>query len=142
MRRLAERGDLLPIVHTFPDRDDQLWDRYELGGEQLHAVPPLAAEGTPRTCECQEVDRGRLRVHRNGADAPELGLDGRRDTKWTTEEGQHAGFFFEIAFDRLRRPARIEIEMAPPYGEFARNLEIQGFLGAQSWPLRQRPDVW
>jgi hypothetical protein len=71
-----------------------------------------------------------------------LALDGRRDTAWTTREGQYSAHFYEIAFNRPLRSARIEIEMAAPYEEFARNLEIIGFLGAQYWHLNQRPDIW
>jgi hypothetical protein len=142
MRRVSERGDLLPFVEAFPDREDAVWAHYLLGGEQLHSLPPLESEGQPRACECREVDRSGLRVHANGANAPTLGLDGRRDTKWTTAEGQQAGHSYEVAFNRPRRAARIEIEMATPYGEFARNLEIIGFLGAQSSKVDQRPDIW
>jgi len=32
--------------------------------------------------------------------------------------------------------------MAAPYGEFAHNLEITGFLGTQRLPLQRRPDIW
>jgi hypothetical protein len=142
MRRLADRRDLLPLVQTFPDRNDSLWDRYQLGGEELLAISPLAEAGEPRSCDCRELDRGTLRVSASGTIAPALALDVRTDTKWTTRDGQSAGDFFEITFDRLRVPARIEIEMAAPYGEFARNLEIIGFAGAESRPLRQRADVW
>jgi hypothetical protein len=142
MRRIRERRELLPLVETFRDRADPVWTHYLLGEEELHSVPALEAEGEPRSCACREVDRSRLRIRANGANAPTLALDGRRDTAWTTREGQYSAHFYEIAFNRPLRSARIEIEMAAPYEEFARNLEIIGFLGAQYWHLNQRPDIW
>lgn len=142
MRRISERRELLPLVEAFPDRADPVWTHYLLGEEELHSIPALEAEGEPRSCACREVDRSGLRVRANGANAPTLALDGRRDTAWSTREGQYAAHFYEISFNRPLRPARIEIEMAAPYGEFARSLEIVGFFGGQYWHLSQRPDLW
>ena len=54
---------------------------------------------------------------------------------------QQKGFFFEIAFDRPRRPVRVEIEMAFPYGEFARNLVMNGYVGSRGYRVEQIEDV-
>ena len=73
--------------------------------------------------------------------SPELAIDGDRLTKWTTGEGQREGYFFEIAFDRPQRPVRVEIEVAFPYGEFARNLEMNGYRGQRGYRVTQIEDL-
>ena len=132
----------LPLLAEFPDRDDPTWSRYQLGAEQVRAIPPLSAEGTPRACDCREIDRRTLRLDATGNVPPAWAVDGDRRTRWRTPEEQHKGSFFEIAFDRPRRPVRLEIEMTYPYGEFARNVAVTGFLGDEERHLEVQPDIW
>ncbi|PYQ07629.1 MAG: hypothetical protein DMF83_08930 [Acidobacteria bacterium] len=132
----------LPLLAEFPDRDDPTWSRYQLGAEQVRAIPPLSAEGTPRACDCREIDRRTLRLDATGNVPPAWAVDGDRRTRWRTPEKQHKGSFFEIAFDRPRRPVRLEIEMTYPYGEFARNMAVTGFLGDEERHLEVQPDIW
>jgi hypothetical protein len=137
---LARRAEELPLQERFPDRDEPLWRRYDLGGEELHGVADLRETEPARDCRCREIDRASLKVDANGANDPRLAVDGDRSTRWTTGGFQQEGFFFEIAFDRPRAPVRIEIEMTFPYDEFARNLEVNGFRGDRFWRLRQVED--
>lgn len=141
-KQLARRPETLELVAEFPDRDDPLWDRYGLGGERLYSLPPLSKEGSPRVCDCREIDRRSYRTGANGLNDPYLAVDGERATKWTTGAVQAQGDSFEITFDRPRRPARIEIEMAFPYGEFARHLEIEGLRDAAVSSLTREADIW
>jgi hypothetical protein len=96
LRSLARRTDQVPLIRQFPDRVNPLWDRYELGGEQLHALAPLEKLSAPRSCECLEIDRRTFRLQANGATDPSLAVDGDPGTKWTTGSFQQEGFFFEI----------------------------------------------
>ncbi len=141
LRVLARRSEL-PLQERFSDRPDVLWERYELGAEQLHNLVPLAERGTSRTCDCREIDRSSLRVDASGKGDPSLAIDGSALTRWTTGGDQPEGSFFEIIFDRPRVPVRVEIEMAFPHDEFARNLEVNGFRGQRFWRLNQIEDVW
>lgn len=141
LEALTRRGAQLPLVKSFPDRKLPLWSRWFLGGEQLHAVIPLEKEGSPRACDCREIDRKEFRLRASGANDPSLSIDGDPRTKWGTDPNQEEGFF-EVAFDRPRFPARIEIEMAFPYDEFARHLEVNGHFGPRSWKVKQIEDVW
>ena len=142
LRRLDRRGDQLPLIERFPDRpDDAEWKRFQLGNEQLHAIVPLASEGAPRECRCRELDRGAFEL-RSRRGNPQLAGDGDRATSWTTHRGQLRGDYIEIVFDRPRRPARIEIEMAFPWEEFARNLELIGFRDRRMSVVPQIEDVW
>jgi hypothetical protein len=99
-------------------------------------------EGSPRECDCREIPRETFELDANGVTRPRLAIDGDRQTKWTTGTTQRKGNFFEIAFDRPRRPVRIELEMGFPYGEFPRNLEVNGFHDERAFRLRRLPDVW
>jgi hypothetical protein len=139
---LARSSEELPLRARFPDRTDVLWERYQLGSEQLHDVVPLGEQGTARDCDCREIDRSNLAVAASGAHDPSLAIDGSPLTKWTTGGEQPKGSFFEIAFDRPRVPVRVEIEMAFPHDEFARNLEVNGFRGERFWRLNRIEDVW
>lgn len=143
-RRRIERLPEASIVATFPDREDSLWDELFLGGEYVVALAPLARsdEGMPRGCDCREIPRASFTLDGNGVTRPRFAIDGDRDTKWTTGNTQRKGHFFEITFDRPRRPVRIELEMAFPYGEFPRHLEVNGFYGDRAWRVRRLPDVW
>lgn len=132
----------LPLIREFGDRDDPLWERYKLGNEQIRLIAPLEDVGSPRPCACREIDRRSLSLDANGINEPDHALDGDRATKWTTGESQRKGHYFEIRFDRPRQPARIEIEMAFPYAEFPRNLEINGYLGQRMWRMERAEDVW
>jgi hypothetical protein len=143
-RARLERFAEATLIEAFPDRDDPQWDALGLGGEYVVALAPLDAddEGSPRECDCREIPRETLRLDANGANRPRLAIDGDRRTKWTTGATQRKGHFFEIAFDRPRRPVRIELEMAFPYGEFPRHLEVNGFRDERAFRLRRLPDVW
>jgi len=142
-RRLEERADRLPLAAWFPADPGPVWARYDLGGERIYEVRSAAEEREPRRCRCEEVPRGDYRLAGNGATSPALAADGRRDTRWTTGDGQEEGpFHLELRFARPRRPVRVEVEAAFPYGEFARELTITGHLGAEAWRLGPRPDPW
>lgn len=142
VRALERREAELPLLERFPDPELPLWNRYGLGGEQLREIPPLTHEGSPLACDCREIPRETLRVVANGTTRAGRAIDGRQDTAWTSGEGQREGHFFEIRFDRPRRPTRVEIEMAFPYGAFARNLRFNGFRGHEMFPIHEREDVW
>jgi hypothetical protein len=80
-------------------------------------------------------------VSASGSAAPGLALDSDHGTKWTTSGGQQEGDYFEIAFARPTTPARVEIEMAFPYGEFPRHLEMNGYLGERGHRVVKIEDV-
>jgi hypothetical protein len=141
-RRLGEREDVLPLLARFPDRGLAVWDRYQLGAEEVRALAPLPAEGAPRACDCVEMDRARYRVAAGTGAPAALATDGSVRTRWTSGEPQREGLWLEVILDRPRTVARVEIEMAFPYGEFARNLEVTGYRGAESWPMGPLPDPW
>ncbi len=140
--RILARSEELPLRERFPDRRDALWERYQLGAEQLHDLVPLGERGEARDCDCREIDRRSLVVAASGPYEPSLAIDGSPLTKWTTGGEQPKGSFFEIAFDRPRIPVRVEIEMAFPHDEFARNLEVNGFRGERFSRLNQIEDIW
>lgn len=137
-RRLDRLGDLAPPLWRSSGPVDPVAARYRMGDERIHALPPLEAAPTPRPCACREIPRTELRVEAAGAAA--WAIDGRRDTKWTTREGQHEGHQFDVVFDRPRRPVRVEIEMAFPWGEFPRNLELNGYREGKGFRVTQQPD--
>lgn len=140
-RRLAANQAALTLLARFPERDLPTWNRYFLGGEEIYALPALPEE-PPRTCECRAIDpRGMRATASTGGDA-QAALDRRRETKWTTPGGQREGQYFEITFDRPRRPARIEIEMSFPYGEFAWKPEILGLRDGQAQSIGPLADAW
>jgi len=141
-RRLAEREAVLPLLARFPDRGLPVWNRFQLGGEEVRGIPPLAEERPPRACDCVEVERRHYRVESGFGNAATLAVDGVIGTRWTTVAPQQEGMWFAVLLDRPRRLARLEIDTASPYGEFARNLEISGYLGRESWPMGPRPDMW
>ena len=142
LERFDSQGDAMTLLHTFDDRNDPLWAHYQLGAERLYRLAPEGdGPGAPRECRCREVERSTLRLKANGVTSPKLAIDGDRLTKWTTGEGQGKGYFFEVAFDRPRRPVRVEIEMTFPYGEFARNLAMNGYVGRRGHRMQQIEDV-
>jgi hypothetical protein len=141
LEALSRRSVELPLVKSFPDRERPLWDRWHLGGERLHAVTRLVQEGSPRSCDCREIDRKELRLEANGANDPFLSIDGDPRTRWATHP-QQAEAFFELVFDRPLFAARIEIEMTFPYDEFARHLEVHGHYGTRSSRMKRIEDVW
>ena len=57
-----------------------------------------------------------------------------------TGRPQQRGDYVELVFDRPRSIVRIAMEMAFPYGEFARHFEISASHGAETWPVRSRAD--
>ena len=138
---LARRSEAR-LETTFPDRDSPLWNRYQLGGEQIYRLRPMEEEGKPRSCDCREISRDGLRVDSNGPGDARDAIDGDPNTKWFTGSAQVKGDFFEVAFDEPRRPMRIELEMAFPWSEFPRNVEVNGFLGDRGFRLEQIEDVW
>jgi hypothetical protein len=143
-RRRLERTPELALVESFPDESRSLWNEYQLGGELLYRVsgtPDPGPSREPRRCDCIEIDRQSFQVKGSGDVAPELALDGDRGTKWTTSGGQQEGDYFEITFDRPREPVRVEIELAFPYGEFPRNLEMNGYLGERGHRVTRIEDV-
>jgi hypothetical protein len=139
-RRLSEREDVLPSLARFPERDLPEWRRYGLGGEEVRAIAPAAEDPAPRECNCREVERGAYRLEASVGLAG-LAADGTARTRWTTGSGQHQGLWFEILLDRPRELARVEVEMAYPYGEFGRHLEIAGGRGGETWPMGPLRDV-
>lgn len=141
-RRLAASAGSMTLLGRFPERDLPTWNRYLLGGEEVYALPPLPEEQPPRPCDCRPIDRRGMRVAASVGGDPQAAMDGRRETKWSTPGEQREGQFFEIIFDRPRRPARIEIEMSFPYGEFAWNPEILGLRDGEARPIGPVPDLW
>ncbi len=139
-RRLDRLGDAAPLLWRSADAVDAVASRYLMGGERIHALTSLDAEPEPRACACREIARSELRVEAKGPVPAERAIDGRRKTKWTTHEGQHEGHQFDIVFAQPRQPVRIEIEMAFPWGEFARNLEFNGYFEGHGFRIEQRPD--
>lgn len=137
-RRLERLGPAAPRLWGSDAPVDEVAALYKMGGERIHALPALDAVPEPRACACREIPRGELRVEAAGAAG--WAVDGRRDTKWSTREGQHEGHQFDVVFDRPRRPVRVEVEMAFPWGEFPRNLEVNGYLGGKGFRVRQQPD--
>lgn len=142
MLRLQRHETLFPLLRRFAGAQDPVWGPYRIGDEEVRAVAPLEGEGAPRECSCREVERTNLRFDANGANSPELAADGSRATRWTSGADQRGGFFFEIQLDRPRRIARVEVEVAYPYSEFARSLEIVGFDGPEGRLMGPRDDVW
>ncbi len=141
-RRLAEREEVLPLLARFPDRRLAMWDRYGLGAEEVRALMPLGAERTPRGCACAEVDRRRFRVEASAGTPASGAADGSRATRWSSVAPQQQGMWFDVVLDRPRPVARLEIEMAFPYGEFGRYLEVTGYRGAEAVTTGPLPDAW
>jgi hypothetical protein len=137
-RRLDRLGAELPLLARFDAEVSPLASRYQMGHERIHAIAPLAADPAPRACACREIGRSELHVLAQGP--AERAVDGRRDTRWSTREGQHEGHQFDIVFDQPRRPVRVEIEMAFPWGEFPRNLEMNGYREGHGFRIEQLPD--
>jgi hypothetical protein len=144
LRRLERLDPQLTLVKAFTDGTHPLWSEYQLGGELLYRIQPLE-DGELRTvplfCDCREIDRNSFHLKASGSRAPHPAIDGDRRTKWTTSGGQREGDYFEIGFDRPRRPVRLEIEMAFPYGEFPRNLEMNGYLGERGHRVHRIEDI-
>jgi hypothetical protein len=143
LRRLERLEPKLVLTQSFGDRSDPLWSEYQLGGELLYRILPAQGEGpavSARWCNCREIDRNSFRLNASGAGA-ERAVDGDRGTKWTTSGGQRKGDYFEVGLDRPRRLARVEIEMAFPYGEFPRNLEMNGYRGQRAHRVERIDDI-
>lgn len=126
LRRLAEREDVLPLQARFEERSLPIWDRYKLGGEEVRLIDRPLDDRPARACACAEIPRQAYRVRANVGTLADDAVDGSTRTRWSTVGAQHRGAWFEIAFDRGRRAARVEVEMAYPYGEFARHLRVMG----------------
>ena len=141
-RRLAAGAGAMTLLARFPERDLATWDRYRLGGEEIYALPPLTEEEPPRECACAPIDRRGMRATASAGGDPQAALDGRPETKWSTPREQREGQFFEIVFDRPRRPARVEVEMSFPYGEFAWNPEVLGLRAGQAVRMGPVTDHW
>ncbi len=142
LRFLARHDERLPLLERFPDRANSLWRRYALGAEELRAVPPLEVEGRPREWPSVPIPRDALQLRANGVNDPRLAVDGNVDTRWTTGRSQHEGHYLEVRLDRPRMLGRIEIEMAYPWGEFARHLRFEGLLGERMERLERVEDIW
>lgn len=141
-RRLAEREAVLPLLARFPDRPLAVWDRYALGAEEVRGLAPLEEERAPRGCACAEVDRRRFRLEAGGGTPAWAAADGSPATRWTSLAPQQQGMWFDVVLDRPRTVARIEIEMAFPYGEFGRYLEITGYRGGEAVTSGPLKDMW
>ncbi len=115
--------------------------KFQMGDEAVYGLPSLDPAPAPRACACREIERRDLEVRAEGPFPATRAIDGRRDTKWTTHDGQQSGQYFELLFKTPRRPVRVEIEMAFPWGEFPRNLEVNGYLGRHGFRVEQRPDT-
>jgi hypothetical protein len=142
LRAIERRLPELALLHAFPERNDPLSVKFQLGGERVYSIPPLPSEGEPRPCACVEIPRSWFAVSANGATDPALAVDGDRGTKWTTGVSQRRGHYFEVAFDAPRRPVRLEMEMVYPYGEFPRDLEVNGHLDQHVRRMEIAEDVW
>jgi len=140
-RGLAEREDALPLLARFPDRAEPGWDHYGLGAEEVRMVAAHGEDPPPRECECREVDRRHYRVEASGGTRADLATDGMLRTRWTSQDPQQRGMWFDVQLDRPALVARVEIEMAHPYGEFARDLEITGRRGSETWRMGPLPDT-
>lgn len=131
-----------PVVQTFADSDDPLWEKNALGGEYVLALRPMETEEPPEPCQCREIPRDTLEVAASGTDDATEALDGSRETAWRTDLGQRKGDFFEIRFRGPTHLRRIELEMAFPYGEFPRHLDVNGYLDEEGFRMVQRADPW
>ncbi len=140
-RALVEREDVWPLLARFPDGTGTGWEQYGLGAEEVRRVAESGEDPPPRACECREIDRPHYRVEASGGTRADLAMDGVLRTRWTSEDPQHRGMWFDIRLDRPFDVARVEIEMAHPYGEFARDLEITGRRGPETWPMGPLPDT-
>jgi hypothetical protein len=140
-KRLEAGSGGVTLLARFPERALETWDRYGLGGEEVYALPSLPEE-PPRACDCREIDPRSMRATASAGRDPQAALDRRADTRWSTATPQREGQSFEIAFDRPRRPARIEIEMSFPYGEYAWNPEVLALGGGEARGIGPLPDPW
>ncbi len=131
-----------PVVQTFADSDDPLWEKNALGGEYVVALRPMEAEEPPEPCRCREIPRKTLEVAASGTDDANKALDGSRETAWRTDLGQRKGDFFEIRFEAPTHLRRIELGMAFPYGEFPRHVDVNGYLDEEGFRMAQRADPW
>ncbi len=138
--RMLARSTGVEPLRAFDSPSGPEWERYRVGGEELYLLTGDGFETTPVECDCIAIDRSGWRLDASGSSAPELAVDANRRTAWSTGEMQEEGLFFEITFERPRRPVRVEIEMAFPYGEFARNLEMNGYRGARAERVEQIED--
>ena len=141
LKALEHSKEKLPLIASFPNRDNPDWEHYRLGGERIYLIGTEPEQMSPVECDCVEIDRTEWTLEANGVTPPELAIDGDRQTKWTTGKMQQEGYYFEISFATPRRPVRVEIEMAFPYGEFARNLEMNGYRGRRGYRVAQIEDL-
>jgi hypothetical protein len=140
LRRLEERAEALPLLARFPDAGDAPSRAYHYGGERIHGITPGADDRAPLDCPCTPVPRTAFRVSGSGPGDPRLAVDGALATRWRAGDEQRRGDMFELVLDRRRTMARVEIEMAYPYGEFARHLELHAGIGDTVSRVRLRPD--
>lgn len=142
-RRLLERASLVPVVARFPEPADPLLERYRLGGEMVVALPAAAEVPAPAACPCRPIAPASLRASASLAPGrAAAALDGDPSTRWTTAPAdQQAGAWFEIALDRPRVVARVEVAMRFPYGEFGRDVEVLGRAGGAWRRMGPRNDV-
>ena len=141
LRRLEAQSDRLPRLASFPDIASPLGEHYRLGDERIHWIAGSGALAPPPECDCALVPADQLSVKANGVNDAALAVDGDPRTRWTTGAMQQEGHYFEIVFPRRVEPARIEIDMVFPFGEFARNLEFNGFRGQRAFRFEQIEDL-
>ncbi|MGH9332659.1 MAG: discoidin domain-containing protein [Vicinamibacteria bacterium] len=74
---------------------------------------------------------------------PLLAVDGRLETGWTSGARQEKGQFFEVDLGGEYQISRISLSFAPPYDEFPRALEVNGFHHSHRWErLVFEKDPW
>ncbi len=81
--------------------------------------------------ELRELDRGEWRVHASTPGAKRA-TDGDPRTTWSTVDFQREHHFYAIRFPKPTAPARISMEIGPPY-EFPTRFEVLGLVEGGQW---------
>ena len=84
-----------------------------------------------RDSELTELDSGEWRVHASTPGAKRA-TDGDPSTTWSTVDFQREHHFYAIRFPKPTAPARISMEIGPPY-EFPTRFEVLGLVKGGQW---------
>lgn len=114
----------LRLVRRFDDRPRARFAALRLGEERVYRLE-TAAEAPRAPCRPEdELPRGEWRLWGSGLTGPDLVRDGDRSTVWFTLDPQRQGDALAVALPSPERLAAIVLEMAYPYEDFPRGLEV------------------
>lgn len=117
------RDRRLTLAKTFDDEPAPRFRALRLGHERVYRLSPLARGAPP--CQPEDlIPRDRWTLTGSGLTAPDLARDGRPDTAWFTLEPQRAGDHLRVDLPSPETVAAVTLDMAYPYEEFPRGLDL------------------